>query len=369
MPAAPAILSARTHLKLPGNEELILSMPCPTKAADHIGKTRKEIGNILHGYDDRLIVVAGPCSIHDPVAALEYAEKLAGLQQKFSDNLCIIMRCYFEKPRSKTGWKGFIYDPYLNGSSDMKTGLLQSRKLLLEINLLGLGAGTEFLCPMNALYFADLISWGAIGARTTESQIHRELASGLHCPIGFKNSTDGNINIAINAIHSAQSKHIFCSPLHNGKLTAIETSGNENCHIILRGGLTPNYYADNVEHVVCQLDSQQLATRIMIDFSHGNSQKKHNNQLVVSDSVAGQIASGQSSIAAVMIESFLEAGRQDISNTRLTYGKSITDACIDWEDTCSILNMLSEAVEIRRGVQQKWKKRPSIEAPKQKQVI
>ncbi|WP_444896652.1 3-deoxy-7-phosphoheptulonate synthase [Microbulbifer sp. SSSA005] len=349
MSDVPAILSARTHMQLPGNDELIRKMPCPSTSALTIERTRNEISRILRGEDDRLLVVVGPCSIHDPIAALDYAQKLSEIKPQFESNLCLVIRTYFEKPRTTIGWKGFIYDPNLDGSADMHTGLTMARELLLNINALGLGAATEFLCPLNALYIADLISWGAIGARTTESQTHRELASALPCPIGFKNSTDGNIKVAMNAIQAAQSQQIFCTTIRNGKFEAVQSTGNSNCHLILRGGTIPNYYPEDIELAITQLDSVSLPAGIMVDCSHGNSQKIHSNQIVVAESLCDQISTGQRNISAVMIESFLEEGSQKILPWgKMTYGQSVTDACIGWKDTYQALEMLSEAVVRRR---------------------
>ncbi|WP_444944593.1 3-deoxy-7-phosphoheptulonate synthase [Microbulbifer sp. ZKSA006] len=349
MSDVPAILSARTHMQLPGNDELIRKMPCPSSTALTIERTRNEVSKILSGDDDRLLVVVGPCSIHDPIAALDYAQKLSEIKAQFEDSLCLIMRTYFEKPRTTVGWKGFIYDPNLDGSADMHTGLTKARELLLNINALGLGTATEFLCPLNALYIADLISWGAIGARTTESQTHRELASALPCPIGFKNSTDGNIKVAMNAIQAAQSQQIFCTTIRNGKFEAIQSSGNPDCHLILRGGKKPNYHPEDIEQATCQLESASLPGGIMVDCSHGNSQKIHSNQIVVAESLCEQMVSGQKNISAVMIESFLEEGNQKICAVEnMRYGQSVTDACISWKDTCQTLEMLSEAVIRRR---------------------
>ncbi|AWF80763.1 3-deoxy-7-phosphoheptulonate synthase [Microbulbifer sp. A4B17] len=351
MSDVPAILNARTHMQLPGNDELIRTMPCPSDTASTIERTRHQVARILSGEDDRLLVVVGPCSIHDPEAALDYAQKLSEIQNQFESSLCLVMRTYFEKPRTTVGWKGFIYDPHLDGSADMHTGLTKARELLLNINALGLGAATEFLCPLNALYIADLISWGAIGARTTESQTHRELASALPCPIGFKNSTDGNIKVAMNAIQAAQSQQIFCTTIRNGKFEAIQSAGNPYCHLILRGGKIPNYHPEDLEQAIFELGSASLPTGIMVDCSHGNSQKIHSNQLVVAESLCKQISSGQKNTAAVMIESFLIEGNQKIcKKENMRYGQSITDACIGWEDTCQTLEMLSEAIVRRRNL-------------------
>ncbi|MCO1334525.1 3-deoxy-7-phosphoheptulonate synthase [Microbulbifer sp. OS29] len=347
----PAILSVQSHMQLPRNDELIDTMPCPSTTAMSIERTRGEIARIVNGEDDRLLVVVGPCSIHDPDAALDYAQRLSEIKAQFENTLCLVMRTYFEKPRTTVGWKGFIYDPKLDGSADMRTGLIKSRDLLLNINALGLGTATEFLCPLNALYIADLISWGAIGARTTESQTHRELASALPCPIGFKNSTDGNIQIAMNAIKAAQSEQIFCTTIRNGKFEAVQSTGNQNCHLILRGGRQPNYYSADIEQSVVLLKSVSLTTNIMVDCSHGNSQKIHSNQVVVAGSLCEQISSGQQNISAVMLESYLEAGSQKISSTgNMVYGQSVTDSCIGWDDTCQTLDMLSEAVVRRRNL-------------------
>ncbi|MFA0812334.1 3-deoxy-7-phosphoheptulonate synthase [Microbulbifer epialgicus] len=351
MSDVPAILSARTHMQLPGNDELIRTMPCPSTTAMNIERIREEVSRILAREDDRLLVIVGPCSIHDPVAALDYAHRLSEIKAEFEDTLCLVMRTYFEKPRTTVGWKGFVYDPNLDGSADMLKGLTKARELLLNINALGLGAATEFLCPLNALYIADLISWGAIGARTTESQTHRELASALPCPIGFKNSTDGNIQVAINAIQAAQSQQIFCTTIRNGKFEAIESTGNKSCHLILRGGRKPNYHPEDIEQAISQLESAALPSGIMVDCSHGNSQKIHSNQVVVAGALCEQISTGQENISAVMIESFLEEGSQKIgAKENMVYGQSITDSCIGWTETCQTLDMLSEAVVRRRSL-------------------
>lgn len=313
-------------------------------------ETRRAVHNILHGHDDRVFVVVGPCSIHDVHAALEYAQRLRAMRLHHQDALEIIMRVYFEKPRTTVGWKGLINDPDLDGSFRINKGLRLARELLLNINALGVPAATEYLDTISPQYVADLISWGAIGARTTESQVHRELASGLSCPVGFKNGTDGNIRIAADAIKAARQPHHFLSVTKGGISAIVHTAGNEDCHIVLRGGKTPNYDSASVRAVVEVLAREGLPPRLMIDCSHGNSEKRHERQLLVAEDVARQIAAGEPAIAGVMLESNLCPGRQDIVPGRpLAYGVSITDACIGWEDTERVLGQLAEAVRARRS--------------------
>jgi 3-deoxy-7-phosphoheptulonate synthase len=341
---------------LPPPEHLIRFFPIggtPVEAL--IGQTRKRIHRILHGQDDRLLVVIGPCSIHDPAAAIDYARRLLPLREKFADTLEIVMRVYFEKPRTTVGWKGLINDPYLDESFRIDEGLRMARQLLIEINRLGLPAGSEFLDVISPQYIGDLISWGAIGARTTESQVHRELASGLSAPIGFKNGTDGNIKIATDAIQAAARGHHFLSVHKNGQVAIVQTKGNKDCHVILRGGKAPNYDAQHVAAAVSELEAAKLPPRLMVDCSHANSSKQHEKQLEVARDIASQIAGGSRSIFGVMIESHIEAGAQKFTPGKddarqLEYGKSITDACLGWSDSVQALEVLSQAVALsRRG--------------------
>lgn len=325
--------------------ELGVSEKAETTAAD----ARIALHRILHGQDDRLMVVIGPCSIHDTKAAMEYANRLVKERARFAGELEIVMRVYFEKPRTTVGWKGLINDPYMDNSFRINEGLRIARELLLNINNLGLPAGTEFLDVISPQYIADLISWGAIGARTTESQVHRELASGLSCPVGFKNGTDGNVKIAVDAIKAASQPHHFLSVTKGGHSAIVSTSGNEDCHIILRGGKTPNYDAVSVEQACKDIAANGLASRLMIDTSHANSSKKPENQIPVCADIAKQVAGGDTRIVGVMIESHLVAGRQDlVPGKELVYGQSVTDGCISWEDSLGVLEGLAEAVKQRR---------------------
>jgi len=328
-------------------------IPMTKEAAATILQARNDVHNILTGKDDRLVVIVGPCSIHDTKAAKEYAGLLKTAKDKLQKDLVIIMRVYFEKPRTTVGWKGLINDPEINSSFNINKGLRVARQLLSDLNSLGIPAATEYLDLITPQYVSDLISWGAIGARTTESQVHRELASGLSCPVGFKNATDGGIGIAIDAINSAMSPHHFLSVTKEGRSAIFSTTGNEDAHIILRGGNDePNYDAVNVEKVAEGLDKAGLPTNIMIDFSHANSLKQCQRQLVVADDVSEQISQGDKRIMGVMVESHLKAGRQDtVEGQELTYGQSITDACLGWDDTLLLLNGLAEAVQKRRSVQ------------------
>ncbi|MBM4181220.1 MAG: 3-deoxy-7-phosphoheptulonate synthase AroG [Betaproteobacteria bacterium] len=312
-------------------------------------QARKDIHDVLRGADDRLVVVVGPCSIHDPRAALDYAQRLRALKDELERDLVIVMRVYFEKPRTTVGWKGLINDPHLNESFDINEGLRLARKLLLEINVLGLPCGTEFLDLISPQYIADLVAWGAIGARTTESQSHRQLASGLSCPVGFKNGTDGNLRIAVDAIKAAASRHHFISITKSGHVAVFKTAGNEDCHVILRGGKQPNFDATSVNAACGELAAAGLRQQVMIDFSHANSSKQYQRQIDVGADVAGQIARGDRRIMGVMIESHLNAGRQDLQPDKpLAYGQSITDACIGWDATEPLLRQLAEAVRARR---------------------
>ncbi|MFC5474508.1 3-deoxy-7-phosphoheptulonate synthase [Paraherbaspirillum soli] len=314
-----------------------------------VQSARRALTRILHRHDDRLAVIVGPCSIHDVNAARDYAEKLAALRQAHRGDVDIIMRAYFEKPRTTDGWKGLLNDPHLNGSSDIELGLRLARSLLLDINLIGLPVATEFLEPCATHFISDLVAWGAIGARTAESQIHRQLASGLSCPIGFKNGTDGNVKIAADAVKSASAQHQFLTVGADGVFAGVWTTGNPDCHIVLRGGVAPNYDAASVADACLALAQHGLAGRVMIDASHGNSRKLHDNQLAVCENIAGQLAGGSQAIVGVMIESNLVCGRQDFAAGRpLTYGQSITDACIAWDDTVRIVERLAQAVRQRR---------------------
>jgi 3-deoxy-7-phosphoheptulonate synthase len=312
---------------------------------------RNAIHAILHGTDDRLLVVVGPCSVHDPAAAVDYAERLATLRERLVERIEIVMRVYFEKPRTTVGWKGLVNDPDLDGSFNINKGLRLARSVLCAVNNLGLPAATEFLDMTTPQYIADLVAWAAIGARTTESQIHRELASGLSCPVGFKNGTDGNVRIAAEAVKSASHPHHFMAVTKGGRSAIAATSGNEDCHIILRGGSKPNYDSASVASAAAELARAGVAQRMMIDTSHANSSKKPENQPLVIADIARQISDGEQRIVGVMIESNLVAGRQDVLiGTALTYGQSITDGCIDWNTTVPALNLLADAVASRRDM-------------------
>lgn len=329
---------------------LLERFPATEKASESVVAGRTAIHRILQGENDRLLVVIGPCSIHDPVAAIEYGERLVKLREKYKDNLEIVMRVYFEKPRTTVGWKGLINDPYLDNSFKLNDGLRMGRKLLLELNDIGLPTAGEFLDMITPQYMADFMCWGAIGARTTESQVHRELASGLSCPVGFKNGTDGTIKVAIDAIGAASASHHFLSVTKYGHSAIVETAGNEDCHIILRGGKTTNFDAESVKDVTSQLSSAKLNTKIMIDFSHANSSKKFENQMLVCEDVSQQISGGNFDIFGVMVESHLVEGRQDLVDGQVkTYGQSITDACIGWDATEQLLARLNDAVATRNN--------------------
>ena len=328
---------------------VLREFPATPEAALTAHQTRTSIHRILYGADDRLLVVIGPCSIHDADAAMEYARKLKREADRLSDDLVVVMRVYFEKPRTTVGWKGLINDPHLDNSFQINEGVRLARKLLWEVNELGLPAGTEFLDMITPQYIADLISWGAIGARTTESQVHRELASGLSCAVGFKNGTDGNVKIAVDAIKAAQSPHHFLSVTKAGHSAIVSTRGNEDCHVILRGGKTTNYDAESVDAACRDLATSGVPGKVMIDFSHANSRKQHRRQIEVAADVAEQLSGGEDRIVGVMVESHLVEGRQDlIPDQELEYGKSITDACIGWEDSVGVLDTLAEAVRARR---------------------
>lgn len=329
---------------------LLERFPSSEQATKSVFAGRQAISKIFNNQDDRLLVVIGPCSIHDPKAALEYGERLVKLREKYQDTLEIVMRVYFEKPRTTVGWKGLINDPYMDNSFKLNDGLRIGRKLLLDLNNLGLPTAGEFLDMITPQYMADFMCWGAIGARTTESQVHRELASGLSCPVGFKNGTDGTIKVAIDAIGAASASHHFLSVTKYGHSAIVETTGNEDCHIILRGGKTTNFDADSVKTVTEQLDKSGLNTNIMIDFSHANSSKKFENQMLVCRDVCQQMRDGNSNIFGVMVESHLVEGRQGLVNgIAATYGQSITDACIGWQDTETLLSELDQAVAQRRA--------------------
>ena len=344
---------------LPPPEHLIRFFPIQnTPVESLVSETRRTISNIMHGRgDDRLLVIVGPCSIHDPAAALDYARRLADVREQYKDTLEVVMRVYFEKPRTTVGWKGLINDPYLDGSYRIDEGLRIARQLLVDINRLGVPAASEFLDVISPQYIGDLISWGAIGARTTESQIHRELASGISAPIGFKNGTDGNIRIATDAIQSASHGHHFLSVHKNGQVAIVHTSGNKDCHVILRGGKTPNYDAASVAAACADLEKAGLPASLMVDCSHANSSKQHERQKDVAADIAAQLATGSKSIFGVMLESHLVAGAQKFTPGKddvcgLNYGQSITDACIGWNDSLQVLEQLSQAVKTRRDLVQ-----------------
>ena len=330
--------------------QVLGDFPITPQAARTVYETRREIHRILHGADDRLLVIMGPCSIHDVKAGKEYATKLKVAKNRCVDDLVIVMHVYFENPRTTVGWKGLINDPHLDGSFRINEGLRVARQLLLELNEAGMPAGSEFLDMITPQYIADLVSWGAIGARTTESQVHRELASGLSCPVGFKNGTDGNVRIAMDAIRAAQAPHHFLSVTKAGHSAIVSTTGNEDCHVILRGGKQPNYDAANVDAAAKSLAESGIPARIMIDCSHGNSGKEPAKQLAAGRNVSAQIAAGDARIVGIMVESHLKAGRQDlIPGKALAYGQSITDACVGWEDTRNLIDTLADAVRQRRA--------------------
>ncbi|MDN0121616.1 3-deoxy-7-phosphoheptulonate synthase [Yersinia aleksiciae] len=329
-------------------QQLAEKLPISEAIADNVTASRKRIEKILTGEDPRLLVVVGPCSIHDLDAAIDYATRLNVLRERYQDRLEIVMRTYFEKPRTVVGWKGLISDPALDGSCQVNLGIEMARRLLLAVNELGLPTATEFLDMVTGQYIADLISWGAIGARTTESQIHREMASALSCPVGFKNGTDGNTRIAIDAIRAAQASHMFLSPDKHGQMTIYQTSGNPHGHIIMRGGKTPNYGAADIAAACDSLREFDLPEHLVVDFSHGNCQKMHRRQLEVAADIGQQIRSGSTAIVGVMAESFLLEGTQKIvAGQPLTYGQSITDPCLNWADTEQLVSVLADAVSSR----------------------
>ncbi|KAI8996754.1 3-deoxy-7-phosphoheptulonate synthase [Pilobolus umbonatus] len=351
-----------SHLKpLIPPQILMEDLPLSLKAAETILEGRRSAEDIIHGIDDRLLVVVGPCSIHDVKAGLEYATKLKAYADTAKDDLLIIMRVYFEKPRTTVGWKGLINDPSLNHSFEINKGLRIARQLLLDLNEMGIPTGCEFLDTISPQYTGDLVSWGAIGARTTESQVHREMASGLSCPVGFKNGTDGGITVAMDAIQSASHGHHFLSVTKQGLSAIVETTGNDACHVILRGGKSgPNYDATHIQETANALRKHDLSPVVMVDCSHGNSSKDHRRQPIVADSIAEQLSNPHvtgDNIIGVMIESNLIEGRQDIPDNgpiTLTYGQSVTDACISWEDTVKVLDRLSEGVRARRKAREEY---------------
>ncbi|HEY0202333.1 MAG TPA: 3-deoxy-7-phosphoheptulonate synthase, partial [Burkholderiaceae bacterium] len=340
---------------LPPPEDLIRFFPIRGTAVETlVSHTRDAIRSIIHGRDDRLLVIVGPCSIHDPAAALDYARRLAAERAKYADTLEIVMRVYFEKPRTTVGWKGLINDPYLDQSFRIDEGLRIARQLLIDINRMGVPAGSELLDVISPQYIGDLISWGAIGARTTESQIHRELASGLSAPVGFKNGTDGNIRIATDAMQAASRGHHFLSVHKNGQVAIVQTQGNPDCHVILRGGKVPNYDAASVSAACGALEAAHLTPSLMVDCSHANSSKQHEKQRDVARDIAAQLAGGSHGVFGVMVESNLQPGAQKFTPgkddaAQLEYGKSITDACLGWDDSVQVLDLLSQAVKQRRA--------------------
>ena len=339
----------REIMELAPPAHLLREFPASEAAAATTYAARLAIHRLLHGADDRLLVVVGPCSIHDYDAAIDYATRLSAARRELAADLVVVMRVYFEKPRTTVGWKGLINDPHLDDSYRINDGLRLARRILLEINELDLPAGTEYLDMITPQYLADLIAWGAIGARTTESQVHRELASGLSCPVGFKNGTNGDVRIAVDAIKAASAPHHFLSVTKGGHSAIVHTAGNEDCHIILRGGKTPNYDAASIAATCQELAVAGLAAKLMIDCSHANSQRRHERQVDVARDVGAQIAAGEDRIFGVMIESHLNPGRQDlVAGQALQYGVSITDACIGWEATLDVLHSLAEAVRARR---------------------
>lgn len=340
-------ITAIKEIASPGR--VIGDLPLTEKAANTVFETRQAIYNILENKDDRLLVIIGPCSIHDPAAAIEYATRLKSVADELSDELLVIMRVYFEKPRTTVGWKGLINDPGLDDSFHINKGVRTARNLLLKLSDMGVPAGTEYLDLITPQYISDLVAWGAIGARTTESQGHRELASGLSCPVGFKNGTDGRLQIAIDAIRSASKPHSFLSVTKAGHSAIFSTSGNTYTHVILRGGSRPNYDRESVSDASRQLQEAGLNDRVMVDCSHANSQKKYHRQIDVCEDIVHQLKTGQKSIFGVMIESHLVEGRQDIQlGKELSYGQSITDACIGWDDSAELLRTLSEAIKLAR---------------------
>ena len=350
MPPDTDDLRIRSFEPLSAPAEIMAELPCNEAMSENVAGARRRLHAILHGRDDRLAVVIGPCSIHDPQAALEYARRLRAMREAQGDALEIVMRVYFEKPRTTVGWKGLINDPDLDGTFRINKGLRLARGLLCDINALGLPAGCEYLDVTSPQYISDLVAWGAIGARTTESQVHREMASGLSCPVGFKNGTDGNVRIAVDAVHAASHPHHFLAVMKDGRSAVAATRGNPDGHVILRGGKTPNYDAESVEFASRLLEKAGLPPRLMIDASHANSAKDPANQPKVVDDVAARIEGGERRIVGVMVESHLVGGRQDLVPGRpLTYGQSVTDACIDWGTSVAVLERLAAAVRRRRS--------------------
>ncbi len=352
MPISTDDLRIREIKELTPPAHLVREFPCSERASRTAFSGRTAIHRILHGADQRLLVVIGPCSIHDPDAAKEYARRLVVEREKHAKDLVIVMRVYFEKPRTTVGWKGLINDPDLDGSFQINKGLRSARELLLTINEMGLPAGCEYLDVMTPQYIADLVTWGAIGARTTESQIHRELASGLSCPVGFKNGTDGNVKIAIDAIKAASQPHHFLSVTKGGHSAIVSTNGNEDCHIILRGGRATNYDETSVAAACAEMSRAGLVQKVMIDASHANSQKDPENQVAVAAEIGRQVAEGDSRIVGVMVESHLVAGRQDLNPGQrladLVYGQSVTDGCLGWDASVEVLDQLASSVRDRR---------------------
>jgi 3-deoxy-7-phosphoheptulonate synthase len=330
---------------------LLHELPLGAAQQETVARTRAEVRAVLDGTDDRLLVVTGPCSVHDPKAALDYASRLAGLRERLADDLLIVMRVYFEKPRTVTGWKGLINDPGMDESFDVHRGLRTARRLLLDIVGAGMPVGCEWLDPITPQYIADTVTWGAIGARTTESQVHRQLASGLSMPVGFKNGTDGDVQVAVDACRAAAVSHTFFGVTAAGAAAVVTTSGNADTHVILRGGRSgPNYSSSHVTKALDLISAAGLPRRIMVDASHGNSGKDHTRQIGVADSLADQLTGGQHGVVGVMLESFLVAGRQNPGNpATLTYGQSVTDACMDIDMTTSALETLAASVQARRG--------------------
>lgn len=349
MPQPTDDLRIRSLTPLSTPAEVIDDYPASEAAIGTVAASRTAVHRILGGEDDRLVVVIGPCSIHDPLAALEYARRLLPQRQRYADTLEIVMRVYFEKPRTTVGWKGLINDPDLDGSFRIDKGLRLARRVLRDINELGLPAGCEFLDMISPQYIVDLVAWGAIGARTTESQVHRELASGLSCPVGFKNGTGGDVKIAVDAVQAASQPHHFMAVTKDGRAAIAATQGNADCHVILRGGRQPNYDAASVDAACAAIAKAGLAARVMIDASHANSEKKPENQPRVIDNIAAQVEAGESRILGVMVESHLLAGRQDlVPGKPLVYGQSVTDGCIDWDSSLQVLERLDQAVRRRR---------------------
>jgi len=349
MPPHTDDLRIRSFAPLSSPAELARELPCTEPISTNVANARRALHAILHGEDDRLAVVIGPCSIHDPVAAMDYAQRLKPLRESLGSSLEIVMRVYFEKPRTTIGWKGLINDPDLDGSFNINKGLRLARSLLCQINALGLPAGVEYLDTISPQYISDLVAWGAIGARTTESQIHREMASGLSCPVGFKNGTDGNVKIAVDAVGAASHPHHFLAVTKEGQATVAATAGNPDGHVILRGGKAPNYGAEHVAATCKLLEQAGLPARLMIDASHANSSKRPENQPAVVGEIAAQLTRGERRIVGVMVESHIVAGRQDlVPGKPLVYGQSITDGCIDWPSSVGVLERLADAVQARR---------------------